>query len=261
MNSKNNKNHNVDSGIQKKLFEKIHEEYESHYYDADSMAYRERFIYENLFHDLDMNDCDVVEFACGSGHNTLELQKRFPKARITGYDISESACRDYRKNTGCEAHQTDLTKEFSGKKNFYDFAIVLAGLHHCIADLPTTLKNIHSMLKPNGWLIMWEPNKKFFLQGLRDIWYKVDKKYFDSNTEAALDHNELLKYANNRFKVLDIQYGGGAGFILVFNSLAFRMPKKLKRIIAPPLFSFDNLYNRLSSRYWFPFFLARWQAK
>ena len=261
MKTENKKNHNVDSEIQKELYEKIHEEYESHYYDADSMAYRERFMYGNLFNGLNLNDCDVAELAPGSGYNTLEIQKRFPKARITGYDISEKACKDYRKKTGCEAFQIDLTKEYSGKKNFYDFAIIIGGLHHCIADLPTTLKNIHSMLKLNGWLIMAEPNKKFFLQGLRNIWYKVDKRYFDPSTEAALDHDELVKLSDDIFSVHDIQFIGGPGFILIYNSMAFRMPKKLKHVIAPPLFSIDSLYNRLSSSYWFPFFLARWQAK
>jgi len=118
----------VDSEAQKRLYEKIHEEYESHYYDIDSMTYRERFMYDEIFCDLDLNDCDVAEIASGSGHNTVALLKRFPKARIEGYDISEKACNDYRIKTGCEAFQIDLTKEYKNKENYYDFVIVIGGV-------------------------------------------------------------------------------------------------------------------------------------
>ena len=260
MKSKNNNNPS-DSEAQKRLYEKIHEEYESHYYDVDSMTYRERFMYGDLFRNLDLNDCDVAEIASGSGHNTLAILERFPKARVTGYDISEKACIDYRTKTSCDAFQIDLTKEYSGKKNFYDFVVVIGGLHHLVSDLPTTLKNIHSMLKHNGWFLMVEPSKKFFLQGLRDIWYKIDKRYFDPNTEGALDHDELLKLADGMFTVHDVYYRGGPAHMLIYNSMVFRMPKKLKHTIAPTLFSIEKFYNRLHDKRWFSLFYARWQAK
>ena len=39
----------------------------------------------------DLNSCDVLEVGCGRGDFTIELARRFPKARITGVDFSPKA--------------------------------------------------------------------------------------------------------------------------------------------------------------------------
>ena len=41
---------------QKVLFECIHKEYSSHYFDELSMKYRDRFIYKYLWKGLDLNN-------------------------------------------------------------------------------------------------------------------------------------------------------------------------------------------------------------
>lgn len=250
----------IDSLKQKILFEKIHEEYELHYYDKYSMKYREQFIYKKLFHCIDLNDCEVAELASGSGHNSRALISKFPKIRIVGYDISEKACTDYHSNTNCESFQIDLTKKFESKTK-YDVIIIIGGLHHCIADLPTTFHNIANMLKPKGLLLMVEPNKNFILQYLRDLWYKTDKKYFDYKTESALDHDQLMSIANKWFALDDIWYMGGPAHLLILNSLIFRMPLKLKCILAQPLFFIEQLYNHLPGKRWFSLFGAIWHLK
>src|ERR1700737_4489299 len=94
---------------QKEHYESIHEIYESHYYDEQSMAYRERFYYDPLFDELDLNGCAVADLASGSGHNSLAVLRRFPKAIVTGFDISTAACEDYRRNVGRPGIETDLT--------------------------------------------------------------------------------------------------------------------------------------------------------
>src|SRR6476660_5880416 len=90
----------IDSTRQKRHYEAIHTNYEDHYYDAQSMAYRERFYYDPLFEGLDLNGCTVADLASGSGHSSVALLKRFPKAVVTGFDISSSACEAYRRNVG-----------------------------------------------------------------------------------------------------------------------------------------------------------------
>ena len=63
---------------QKNHYKKIHDDYETHYYDPTSTEYREHFIYDVMFKRLDLNGKRVVELAPGSGQNSLALGERYP---------------------------------------------------------------------------------------------------------------------------------------------------------------------------------------
>src|SRR5689334_6071602 len=99
-----------DSLRQKAHYEHIHDEYGAHYYDAYSLRYREQFILAPLLSGIDLNDRVVIDVASGSGYNTLLARRRFPWLRPVGLDISDSACAAYRRVTGSEAIQGDLTR-------------------------------------------------------------------------------------------------------------------------------------------------------
>src|SRR5215470_10172004 len=172
---------------QKDLYEAIHDVYEAHYYDDAAMAYRKRFYYQPLFDDLKLDGKSVADLACGSGHNSLILRQRFPSVELTGFDISSHACRDYRRLVGRPAFECDLTKPMDVTPAF-DAAMIFGGLHHCVSDLATTLQNVARMLKPGGVFLMLEPNKRCYLELLRRLWYALDRRYFDAQSEAALDH-------------------------------------------------------------------------
>lgn len=242
---------------QKQLYERIHDDYVDHYYDRHSMAYRERFIYRPLLAGLDFNGKSVADLACGSGDNSLTLLERFPEIDVTGFDISAKACADYRARVGRPAFEADLTKA-RGQEAIYDAALVIGGIHHCVADLPSTLQNIAGMLKPGGLLLMMEPNADFLLEGVRKFWYRHDR-YFDANSEHALSHDEVLDQGRHLFEPLELHYLGGPGYIFILNSLMFRLPKPVKSVLASPLSLFDVGYNRLPGRGPFPYFLARWR--
>lgn len=238
-------------------YHKIHDAYEAHYYDAPSMAYRDRFIYQPLFRALQLNDASLADLACGSGHNSLAVRRYFPTARVTGYDISESACRDYRLRTGAEAHQVDLTRPVAAA-GVHDVALVIGGLHHCIADMPATLQNIARMVRPGGHFLMMEPNDQFFLSAVRRIWYKQDK-WFEANTEAALKHDDLAALAAPYFVPERVSFIGGPAFYLILNSLVTRVPLKLKPGLSKLLFPVETAYNWLPGRAPFAVFLADWR--
>ena len=74
----------IDSTRQKQHYEAIHTNYEDHYYDAQSMAYRERFYYDPLFEGLDLNGCRVADLASGSGHNSGCSSQTLSKGRGDG---------------------------------------------------------------------------------------------------------------------------------------------------------------------------------
>ena len=240
---------------QKKLYEKIHDEYSKHYYDYWSSQYRKIFVYNQLFNNFNFSEKKIVELACGEGHATNYLIKKFKNTRITGIDISEKAINAYTKKNKADGHVLDITKEFYLKEKF-DFALILGGLHLCTNDIAQTLKNISNLLKPNGVLFIHEPNSYFFLESVRKIWHKKDK-YFANNYIEALNHKEISKL-NKNFQCTFLKYVGGPAYLLICNSLILRIPLFVKNIISPLLIIPEFFWSLLPG-YFQITFMARWK--
>lgn len=249
----------ADSARQKALYEQIHDEYEAHYYDAPSRAFRERFMWAPAFDGVDLNGKSVADLACGSGVNTLALVARFPEVRAVGFDISSKACEAYTRNTGFPAHELDLTKGVDPGVRV-DAAMVWGGLHHCVADLPGTFRTLAALIEPGGTLILSEPNRRYALEGARALWYRFDA-YFDASTEAALDHDAIAAMASEWFEPERVVYLGGPAYFLIYNSLILRVPRSVKGALSSPLFVAERAYNLLPGRLWYPYFIARWRRR
>ena len=241
---------------QKEHYNRIHDAYENHYYDRESMAYRERFYYAPLFAELDLNHCEVADIACGSGHNSLAVLGRFPTAKITGFELSTAACKAFRRNVGRPCIEVDFTRPLRHPTQF-DAAMVVGGLHHCVNNLPGVFHNLSNLVKPGGLVLMVEPNREFLLDWVRRVWYRADK-YFDKMNERALNHAEILAQASPYFALERVAYYGGPGYFLISQSLLFRMPKSLKRAISPSLMTIESLVNAVSLKWIHPYFVARW---
>ncbi len=222
------------------------------------MAYRNRFVYDVMFDGIKFNGKRVADLASGSGHNSLAVLERFPGAEVVGFDISPTACQRYREIVGSEAYQVDLT-EGADLGFSFDAAIIVGGLHHCVGNLEGTFRTIGSLLRPNGLLLMYEPNSECGLEAVRKLWYRHDR-YFDAATERALSHDDIAAIASkNSLVPIRCAYSGGPAYFLILNSLLFRIPVKLKRYLAPPLFLLEAAYNRLPWKSCFPTFIACWQ--
>jgi SAM-dependent methyltransferase len=242
---------------QKVHYETIHDEYQAHYFDAESMSFRDRFVYNPMFSGIDLTGKDVADLAAGSGYNSVWVSEHFPSARLCGFDISEKACEAYRRNTGFEAHAFDLTSgEAFGRK--FDVAMVFGGLHHCVTDLPKTFETIQQLLRPGGLLLMYEPSSRFLLEGVRKLWYRLDPT-FDAGTEAALDPDTLVKIAGPAFEPVDRTFMGGPAYFLIYNSMIFRLPRSMKPYLARSLFPMEAIYNKFPVPAFFPYFIARWR--
>ncbi len=246
--------------VQKELYESIHDDYERHYYDASSMAYRREFIYDPMFGDIDLNGKLVADLACGSGHNSVSLKQRYPGVSTIGFDLSDRACDDYRRNNvGAECRQFDLCSPTPPDIQV-DAAMIVVGLHHCVSDLTAALRNVAAMVKPGGHFFMVEPSSQCFLELGRKIWYRMDR-YFDAETEAALNHDKVAKLGEPWFAVEHSRHMGGPAYFLILNSLLFRISVERKASMAPALFAAERLYNHLPGKVWFPYFVARWKKK
>ncbi|MEH2622374.1 SAM-dependent methyltransferase [Bradyrhizobium sp. AZCC 1719] len=247
----------MDSSRQKQHYADIHDAYEAHYYDASSMRYRSRFIYDWLFDRIDLSNASIADLACGSGHNSLAVMERFSGVRTVGFDISEPACASYQRTTGNAAQVLDLTRPAEIKEQF-DGAIVVGGLHHCVMDLGQTLRNIAAMVKPGGHLLMMEPSADFALNVVRDKWYASDK-YFDAPTEQALSHDAILKQASPYFEGEAVRYFGGLAYFLILNSLIMRVPLGAKPVLWPIVKPIEVALGGIPWSGMYPCFLAKWK--
>lgn len=245
-------------GIRQKAHnERIHDEYEAHYYDASSMRYRRRFIMTPLLEGIDFDGKRVADLACGSGFNSLLLRERFPHVRTVGFDISETACDAYTRYTGSPAHAIDLTKPVH-REEVFDGAIVIGGLHHCVSDLPQAIRNIAQMVRPGSLVLMMEPNADYVLEYARTTWYERDQ-YFDAKTEAALSHAALAATAAPWFETESLRYMGGPAYFAILNSLVLRVPLRIKPFLEPLLYPMEAATNLVGIRMLSPVFLARWR--
>lgn len=238
-------------------YDRILSDYDRHYYDVHSTRYRERFILEPLLAGIDLRGRRVADLASGTGHTTAYLMQRFPGVEVTGFDVSPGACAGYRRRVGRPSHQFDLTKR-QAAPGVFDACIVMGGLHHCVADLETTFENIAQMLRPGGLLLMFEPNRQYVLQLARDLWYRLDK-YFDESNERALAHDEILRQSHGKFCAEHVRFFGGPAFFLVYNSLLFRLPAGLKSATSDLLLGAEALHNRIPGRWLHSSFTARWR--
>ncbi|MCH2170423.1 class I SAM-dependent methyltransferase [Myxococcota bacterium] len=242
---------------QKEHYERIHDEYTSHYYDDESLAYRRQYILEPMFEGLNLDGKKVADLMCGNGLNSMEVMRLFPGAEVSGFDISSLACDAYRESLKRPAYELDLTQEME-PVDLFDVVMVIGGLHHCVTDIPRTLENVAKMLKPDGLFLMMEPNANYVLEPIRTVWYQRDA-FFDAETEHALKHDSILELAAPHFALSDVNYFGGPAYFLVQQSLIFRLPKRIKTLITPPLLLIERFFNRLPGRMSFAYFVARWR--
>jgi SAM-dependent methyltransferase len=252
--------HTTGLGIrQRLLFEGLHSHYACHQYHPTVMEYRRRFIYEPMFSGIDLNGAKVIELCSGSGHNSLYLKEKFPSVSLTGVDISRTACADYENRVGAPCMLLDLTEPGGKTSDTFDIAFVVGGLHHCIANLEIVLSNVAAMLKPGGQLLMMEPSNQFFLDPVRKLWYRLDKRFFDAETERALNHDELFAMAGGNFKLQSVKFFGGPGCAFILNGMVLRIPLRVKSFIAPFLWKAEAAWNLLPWRASHFLFVARWK--
>ena len=218
-------------------YDRIIADYETHYDDATSRRYRRRFIYDPLFDGLDLGGADVLEAMCGSGQATGYLLER--GARVTGLDISERAVESFRTRwPGADAVCVSILDSGLGAASF-DGVVVIGGLHHVHPSVDDAVDEIFRVLKPGGWLCFGEPHTGSLPDALRRWWYRRDPLF--EQGEAAIDL-EALKAANTgRFSFELERYVGNVAYLLVLNSMVFRIPRVLKRFYAPPLFLLERL--------------------
>ena len=211
-----------------------------------------------MFAGLELEGRDVLEALSGSGHATAYLLTE-KKALVTGLDISEAAIESFKKRWP-ESHAICSPITTSGLPDeSFDCIAVVMGLHHLHPQLPEALREIHRLLRRGGVFCFAEPHQGSVFSRLRSFWYRHDSLFADN--EAALDIEALKTECKDLFRFKTEQHVGGAAYLLVLNSMIFRVPLWLKRIYSPALMRLEKMLAGFHTRTFSLAVVCQWEKK
>ena len=243
-------------------YEKIHEEYQYHYFDKFTKFYRRIVIFERIIAIIE-NSKSTLEVGCGGRENLNELLKMTDSIKIyDGVDISKKAINLFNKNNGKDfkGFLGDFTKKDFSLEKKYNCLIFFGSLHHMTQDLEIAVQNSRELLMDNGRIVFIEPNAAF-LNTIRNLWYRISDK-FDHENERALNIEEIQSLCKkNNFSNESISFGGNIGFFLIYNSMILRTPKWLKYLLYKPLTYFDRILQKLNNKYISAFHISVWKKE
>ena len=243
---------------QREHYNRIGAEYEAQYGDPDGLVYRERFLYQPLLAGLDLEGRKVLEALSGSGHAT-EYLLNHKRALVTGLDISDDAIASFKERwPGCEAICASVTESGLPDEAF-DCIVVIMGLHHLHPQLPDALREIHRLLRQGGTFCFAEPHQGSAFDRLRQLWYRHDSLFAEN--EESLDIEALKREFADLFEFKTEKHVGGVGYLLVLNSMIFRVPLWLKRLYSPAVMGLEKLLAPLQSRTFSLAVICQWEKK
>lgn len=245
-------------GTQRQHYNRIAADYEAQYGDPDGLTYRAEFLYGPMFAGLDLESRSVLEALSGSGHATDYLLKH-KRALVTGLDISEEAIASFKTRwPECQAICSPITASGLPDESFDCIAVVM-GLHHLHPHLGDALREIHRLLRQGGTFCFTEPHQGSAFSRLRAIWYRHDSLF--AANEESLDIEGLKREFEGLFEFKVEQHVGSAAYLLVLNSMIFRVPLWLKRIYSPAVMRLEKLFSGFHSPAFSLAVICQWEKK
>jgi len=242
---------------QRAHYDRIIADDEAHYDDEPSRRYRNRFLYDPLFAGLKLDGRHVLEAMCGSGQTTGYLLDR--GASVTGLDLSGAAIESFRRRWPRATAVRSSILESGLKDETFDGVVVIGGLHHVHPNVDRALGEIYRVLKPGGWFCLGEPHAGSVPDLVRRWWYRRDHLFQEG--EGAIDLAALKAANAGRFEFEFERYVGSVAYLLVLNSMVFRIPRRLKPLYAQPLVFLEHAFSFLHGRRTACFVLARWRKR
>ena len=234
---------------QSDLYNKIAKIYQDHYFDKESVYYREEIYIKKLKKYFE-GSIDILEVGCGDGSNIEILEKNgILEKNFYGLDISNNNCKlfqDKFENKYKFYHADFTEKNLKLDKNF-DIILLFGAIHHMYKDIEILFQNLNNHLNKNGKIIIMEPNGSF-LNFIRNYWYKKDK-YFEAESEKALTIKEVDLFAEKNFLKIFYEYQGLIGYFVILQSMILRTPKIVKKKTYKILTLIDKILSKLNSKY------------
>lgn len=243
---------------QREHYNRIAADYEAQYGDPDGLAYREKFLYQPLFADLVLEGREVLEALSGSGHATQYLLEQ-KKALVTGLDISDAAIASFRQRwPNCQAICAPLNRSGLPSESF-DCIVVVMGLHHLHPHLEEAIREIHRLLRKGGVFCFTEPHEESAFNRLRQTWYRNDSLFAEN--EESLDIEALKREFADQFNFKSEKHVGSVAYLLVLNSMIFRVPLWLKRLYSPAVVLLERMLSVVHSRSLSLAVICQWEKK
>ena len=140
------------------------------------------------------SDTKLIDVGCGNGATLALIRHNTDVKYLAGMDISENYLKQAKETVGCETiHGSildpDCVARLTGR---FDFCVLGAVLHHLIgcnrresySNVQVALANSLKLLKPEGFLIIFEPtHSPAFLMSA--VFYL--KKFFSTFTEGRFE--------------------------------------------------------------------------
>lgn len=243
--------------LQRLHYNKIGREYETHYGDVCSREYRDRFMNEPMFEGIQLSGQKVLEAMCGNGQTTDFLLSK--GADVTGLDIAPTEVDSFRERfPGCEVRCGSIL-ETGFADNSFDCVAVVGGLHHLHPNINKAIREIHRVLKKGGHFCFAEPHHGSLPDLLRSRWYKYDPLF--ASNEASVDIRGLVKEFAEEFSVDKVLYQGNIGYLLVLNSMVFRIPVRFKPWYSPAVMAIESFVNKFQGIRTSCFAVSQWRKR
>lgn len=231
--------------------------YDAHYSDRWSVAYCDRYMYGEMLKGVDLAGREVLDAMCGTGKMTTFLLRR--GARVTALDVSAEVLELLHQKEP-EVQTLARSAMSTGLPDAcVDVVTVVHGLHHVQPHAQDAIRELHRILRPGGWLVFAEPHTGSIFDTLRRAWYRMDP-LFESN-EEAVDLPSLQRANAGLFDFVSRRYAGNLAYLLVYNSMVFRAPHRLKALYSPLLLWLEGPLQRLQTRRTSCMVIAQWRKR
>ncbi len=190
------------------LHKRLAANYALRYRDAFSQAFQEEWN-RALFAMNCVRADRVLELGCGTGGLLADLTQKY--RFVVGFDVSREMIQAARKLGTPLVTGDGSALPFENAS--FDLVVCRGVLHH-VADLRTTLVEIHRVLRPSGELILSEPSNDWWLvRTMRKLMYRFSDK-FDKEDEGFLSDQlrDLIEVTG--FREIRMERFGYSAYVL-----------------------------------------------
>ena len=212
---------------------------------ADCIKYENRFFFKSV----NLDHKDLIEFGCGVFPSSLGIEKNKMPRKYIATDTSRKIIKSAKMNDYRPIYKVcNLEKKISINKKFD--IIVLKGVLHHVKKPELVLSRLKKILKPNGLIMISEPNLSSFignfLKWFLEFFFKIS---MEDSPYGQYDYRKISKSIKNAkysiekkwYSVLILLiFSGDYGRIKIFpdNKFLFNIFISIENVL---FYLFDNV--------------------